>query len=76
VLYETTLFGAGATPANGSDVVGSNDRAVLTTADLASQIPHLEVAALATASSDHPTAAPCTATLITALHLASCRKSP
>jgi len=76
VLYETTLFGGGATPANGSHVVGSNDTAVLTTADLAAEIPHLKVAALATASSDHPTAAPCTATLITALHLASYKKSP
>jgi hypothetical protein len=76
VLYETTLFGAGATPANGSDVVSSNDRAVLTTADLASQIPHLEVTALTTASRDHPSTAPGAATLITALHLASCRKSP
>jgi hypothetical protein len=43
---------------------------------LALEIPHLEVAALATASSDHPSAAPGTATLVTALHLASCRKSP
>ena len=76
MLYETTLFGTGATPANRTDVVGSNDRAILTTADLASQIPHLEVTALTTASSDHPSAAPGAATLITALHLASCRKSP
>jgi hypothetical protein len=76
VLYETTLFGTGATPANGSNVVGSNDRAILTTADLASQIPHLEVSALSAASRDHPSAAPCTATLITALHLASYKKSP
>ena len=76
MLYGTTLFWIGATPANGSHVVGSNDTTVLTTAYLALEIPHLEVAALATASSDHPSAAPGTATLVTALHLASCRKSP
>ena len=76
MLYETTLFRIGATPANGSDVVGSNDTAVLATADLAAEIPHLEFAALTTAPRDHPSAAPGTATLITALHLASCKKSP
>jgi hypothetical protein len=76
VLYETTLFGAGATPANRSHVVCSNDTAVLATADLATQIPNLKLAALTTASSDHPPAAPGTATLITALHLASYKKSP
>ena len=75
MLYETTLFWTGATPANGSHVVGSNDTAVLTTTDLALEIPHLEVAALATASSDHSSAAPGAATLVTALHLASYRKS-
>ena len=76
MLYETTLFGAGATPANRPNVVGSNNTAVLTTAHLAAEIPHLKFATLATASRDHPSAAPCAGTLITALHLASCRKSP
>ena len=76
MLYGTTLFWIGATPADGSHVVGRNDAAVLTTADLASEIPHLKVAALATASRNHPSAAPGTATLVTALHLASYKKSP
>jgi len=75
VLYETTLFWTGATPANGSHVVCRDDTAVLTTADLAAEIPHLKIAALATASSDHPSAASTARALITALHLASYRKS-
>ena len=74
-MYDTTLFRPGATPADGANVVGTDDRTVLATADLATEIPYLEVAALAAAPGDHPSAAPGTATLITALHLASYKKS-
>jgi hypothetical protein len=72
VLYGTTLFGSGTTPANRPHVVCGNDRAVLTTAHLATQIPDLKIAALATTAGNHPATASSTGAFIAALHCRNC----
>jgi len=75
VLYETTLFWTGATPADRPDVVGRNDTASLMTADLAAEIPHLKITTLAAASGDHPARTSIALALIAALHLLFRRRS-